>query len=66
MVVVDIIQELNNGTLRIPIPGDVLLWYFGWSELSFDLNNISGTHFVSNTKWYYCIFAIGMFLIGVE
>jgi hypothetical protein len=53
MIVIDILQ---NG---LKLPGEVILFVFGWAE--FDDGEL-----VADKKWYYCMFAVSMFLIGLE
>lgn len=52
--------EIEKG-LSIPIPGELILWVFGWAE--WDEEDFE---FVAPWKWWYCIFAVSMFLIGIE
>jgi ABC-type multidrug transport system permease subunit len=52
-----IIDVLDNG---LSIPGNLILLYFGWSSLD-GFGNALETY-----KWYYCMFAVGMFIVGLE
>mmetsp|Transcript_2365 Transcript_2365/g.3499 ORF Transcript_2365/g.3499 Transcript_2365/m.3499 type:complete len:636 (-) Transcript_2365:438-2345(-) len=54
LIVVDVFQ---NG---IDLPGDLILFFFGWSEWE------SGEGFVSPFKWHYCMTAMLTFLVGIE
>lgn len=55
-LIVIVINILENG---IWLPGDVILWVFGWAE--FEDGKIN-----SDFKWYYCMFAVACFLGGIE
>jgi hypothetical protein len=55
-LIVVIIDILESG---IWIPGDVILWVFGWAE--FENGELTAPH-----KWYYCMFAVACFLFGIE
>lgn len=55
MFIQDIIE---NG---IDIPGDAILFYFGWSE--FDEDTLT---FSAPWKWYYCVTAVVIFLVSME
>ena len=43
------------------IPGDLVLSFFGWAHASND-----GTGLIADSKWWYCIFAVAMFILGWE
>lgn len=45
---------------RIVFPGELILFFFGWA------NYDAGVGFASPYKWYYCMFAVGVFLIAIE
>jgi hypothetical protein len=51
MVVVDI---LANG-----LPGEVILWFFGWAV-------VEDGELVAPYKWYPCVTAAAVFLVGIE
>ena len=52
-IVIDII------TTGVYLPGEVILWVFGWAEL--ENRQITAPH-----KWFYCMFAVACFLGGIE
>jgi hypothetical protein len=61
----DIALTLCNQTpvitnTRIVFPGELILFFFGWA------NYDAGVGFASPYKWYYCMFAVGVFLIAIE
>eukprot|EP00804_Cyclotella_cryptica_P004684 CCRYP_019117-RB/>CCRYP_019117-RB protein AED:0.07 eAED:0.07 QI:237/0.87/0.88/1/0.75/0.66/9/271/1508 len=59
MKIIMFIQDIiENG---IDIPGDAILFYFGWSE--FDADTLS---FSAPWKWYYCVTAVVVFLLSME
>jgi len=43
----------------VNIPGNVVLWYFGWAT-------VDGFEIIADSKWYYCFFSVCMFLVGIE
>lgn len=43
------------------IPANIILYFFGWAQ-----RNPDGTGIIADTKWWYCIFAVAMFIIGWE
>ena len=49
-----IIDIIANG-----LPGEVILFMFGWAEFQ------DGS-LVAPYKWWYCFFAVAMFLVGLE
>lgn len=53
-VVVNVLEVLENG-----LPGEVILFVFGWAE-------IQDGELVAPYKWYYCLFAVSMFVLGIE
>ena len=59
---------LETGQVRLP--ATVILYYFQWAQLVPNNASCTGSgctySIEANTKWYYCLFAIGMFLVGVE
>lgn len=52
-----IVQILECGT--VSLPAELILVYFGWAR-------VECGKIIADTQWYYCLFAIGMFVIGVE
>jgi len=52
-----IVNILENG---IPLPGEVILFVFGWAEFQ------EGEGLVAPWKWWYCLFSVGMFIAGLE
>jgi len=42
------------------IPANLILWFFGWAHL------VDGEGLVADTQWWYCMFALCMFLVGWE
>jgi hypothetical protein len=53
------IQDIvENG---LDIPGDAILFYFGWSEFDVD-----GFEFRAPWKWHYCVTAVAIFLSAME
>lgn len=54
MIVLDIIE---NGFY---LPGEVILYVFGWAEV------VPGDGLVAPFKWWYCMFAVAAFLLGIE
>lgn len=44
----------------IYIPGELILFVFGWAEYR------ENEGFVAPFKWYYCMFAVSIFLIAIE
>jgi len=52
--VFDVVHEGIN------IPGELILAVFGWAEYT------SGEGFVAPFKWYYCMFAVAVFLLIIE
>ena len=63
-----LLQTLLTGQVRIP--GSVVLVYFQWAKVVPNNSSCGDTDctysIVADTQWYYCLFAIGMFLLGVE
>jgi hypothetical protein len=55
MFIQDIIEK------GIDVPGDAILFYFGWAQ--FDADEFT---FSAPWKWHYCITAVAIFLIGME
>ena len=55
MAIQDIIAE------GLDIPGDAILFYFGWSQF-----NEGESTFEAPWKWHYCVTAVGLFLVGME
>jgi hypothetical protein len=55
-IVMFILDIAGNG---IPIPGELILFVFGWADLE-------GGEFDAPYKWYYCIVAVAGFLLGIE
>lgn len=53
-VVFDVVE---NG---LYIPGDLILFVFGWAEYT------DADGFVAPYKWYYCMFAVAVFLMAIE
>lgn len=53
------IQDIVERGLEIP--GDAILFYFGWSQ--FDTETLS---FSAPWKWHYCVTAVAIFLAGME
>jgi hypothetical protein len=56
VVVVSVADILLNG-----LPGEVILFVFGWAEWDIDEGKL-----VAPYKWWYCIFAVSMFIAGIE
>lgn len=52
-----IVEIIENG---IQLPGEVILLVFGWAEFQ------EGEGLVAPWKWFYCVFAVGMFIAGLE
>jgi len=52
-----IINIVENG---LAIPGELILWVFGWAEWQPEEG------LVAPFKWWYCMFAVAMFLVGIE
>ena len=57
-VVFFVLDILENG-LSINIPGELILFVFGWADFE-------DGEFDAPYKWFYCLFAVGMFLVGIE
>lgn len=57
-LVVFLVDVLTNG---LSIPGELILYFFGWAD--FDDQNF---RFVADYKWYYCLFAVAMFILSLE
>ena len=55
-VVVFLLDVITKG-----IPGELILYFFGWARL----DNDAGT-FVADYKWYYCLFAVAIFVLSLE
>jgi len=55
MFIRDIIEK------GIDIPGDAILFYFGWSEF-----NSEDFSFSAPWKWHYCVTAVVCFLVAME
>jgi hypothetical protein len=55
-ILVFIAELLDDG---IQIPGELILFVFGWAELE-------GGQFDAPYKWHYCMTAIASFLLGIE
>ena len=53
-VVVNIGETLQKG-----LPGEVILFVFGWAEFQ-------DGELVAPYKWWYCLFAVSMFIVGIE
>ena len=49
-----IIDIIRNG-----LPGEVILFVFGWAEFR-------DGELVAPYKWWYCLFAVSMFVVGLE
>lgn len=54
VVALSIADIVKNG-----LPGEVILFVFGWAELK-------DGKLVAPYKWWYCLFAVAMFVVGVE
>lgn len=54
MVVVNILDVLEKG-----LPGEFILFVFGWAEFQ-------DGELVAPYKWWYCLFAVSMFVCGLE
>ncbi|KAL7553130.1 hypothetical protein ACHAWF_016381, partial [Thalassiosira exigua] len=52
-----VFDVIDNG---IYIPGELILYVFGWAEYK------QGEGFVAPFKWYYCMFAVAVFLVAIE
>lgn len=52
-----VIEIVENG---LSIPGELILWVFGWAEWQPEQG------LVAPFKWWYCMFAVAMFLVGIE
>ena len=52
-----VFDVIENG---INIPGELILYVFGWATYSDDQG------FVAPYKWWYCIFAVAVFLLAIE
>lgn len=55
MGIIDLLERLAGG---IPIPGEIILFVFGWAERE-------DGEFVT-FKWHYCLTAMAAFLVGIE
>ena len=55
MFIQDIIEK------GLDIPGDAILFYFGWSQFNADTFEFSAPW-----KWNYCVTAVTIFLVGME
>jgi len=60
LVVLPILQE---GLL---IPGDLILYTFGWAETYPRPDWLIQGVFKTGKKWYYCLFSLGIFILGIE
>lgn len=49
-----VIDIIKNG-----LPGEVILFVFGWAEFQ-------DGELVAPYKWWYCLFAVSMFVVGLE
>lgn len=52
-----VFNVIDNG---INVPGDLILAVFGWATFSLE------DGFTAPWKWYYCMFAVVVFLAGIE
>ena len=52
-----VFDVVDNG---INVPGDLILAVFGWATFSLE------DGFTAPWKWYYCMFAVAIFLAGIE
>ena len=50
-----LVDDIKDG--YIDIPGNLILYYFGWASLDGGVGDL---------KWYYCLFAVAVFLVGIE
>lgn len=57
--IVMFIQDIVEKGLEIP--GDAILFYFGWAQLDADTFT-----FEAPWKWHYCVTAVTIFLVGME
>jgi hypothetical protein len=53
-VVVNVTETLQKG-----LPGEVILFVFGWAVFQ-------DGELVAPYKWWYCLFAVSMFIVGIE
>ena len=54
VVIANVMDILEKG-----LPGEVILFVFGWAEFQ-------DGELVAPYKWWYCLFAVSMFIVGVE
>ena len=54
VLIISVVDLLRNG-----LPGEVILFVFGWAV--FDDGEL-----VAPYKWWYCMFAVSMFIVGLE
>ena len=45
----------------ILIPGEVILYLFGWAQESSDVGGLK-----ANSQWFYCILAVSIFIFAWE
>jgi len=56
-VLMFVLEIIENG---IRLPGEFILFFFGWAEFQ------EGEGLVAPYKWWYCMGATGIFLLGIE
>jgi hypothetical protein len=57
--IVVFVLEISENGLSISIPAELILFVFGRAELE-------DGEFDAPWKWFYCIMAVGVFLVGIE
>ena len=57
-VLVFFLEIIENG---IYLPGELILFFFGWAEFSEDEGGIIAPH-----KWWYCMGSVAIFLGAIE
>jgi hypothetical protein len=57
--IVMFVLEISENGLSISIPAELILFVFGWAELE-------DGEFDAPWKWFYCIMAVGVFIVGIE
>jgi hypothetical protein len=55
-IIAFVVDIIDNG---IMIPADLILWVFGWAEFQ-------DGELIPPFKWYCCLFAVAVFLIGLQ
>lgn len=56
---ITVVAESIFNIIEYGLPGEVILFVFGWAEFQ-------EGELVAPFKWWYCLFAVSMFVVGLE